>query len=266
MNTASGAPTHLFLLSRLRHGYSPELSQPRCPIESSSGRRTDKFQRCISQLTRARSPVNGNTVMHFLSMRRAVSRLLKRIRFRKNHGFNRHDSLSALTAVRSQSDSVQLCLVLGCGSVSERDFFPSPRKKWSLVLSEFSFYLFLSRFTSSEIENSTAESRPIMEGKTKDAQLRDESGLADLMVSILGHFETELEDEKWSQCFRPWRCRGGQGTERSQTDTVHGHRLPITSKRFFFTDDLLPHFLLPSAQLRPGDREIDLNVFWISNG
>jgi hypothetical protein len=117
--------------------------------------------------------VNGKAVMLFLSMRRAVSRLLKRIRLRQNRGFSRHDSLSALTAVRSQSDGVQLCLVLGCRSVSERDFFPSPRKKWSLVLSEFSFYLFI-KVTSCGIEISIAVSRLIMEGKTKDAQLRDE--------------------------------------------------------------------------------------------
>jgi hypothetical protein len=123
-------------------------------------------------------------------------------------------------------------------------------------------FIFLSRFTSSEIENSTAESRPIMEGKTKDAQLRDESGLADLMVSILGHFETELEDEKWSQCFRPWRCRGvdkGQNGVKPTPFMDIGYR---SRRNGFFSRTISSH--ISCFRLRNFDRVIERSISMFS--
>ena len=165
MNTGRGAPTHLILC--LGHGCNPELSQPFCSIQSSFDLRTDKFQRCILR----RSPVyafvtkcqrrSSNTFPIYATSRVAFVKTYSSPG--KMMGSAERTLYPPPTAVRSQSDSVQLCLMLRCRLVSEGDFSPSPLKKGpSYCL--LSFYL---GFQSCEIENSFAKSRPIMEGNDK---------------------------------------------------------------------------------------------------
>lgn len=137
-------------------------------------------------------------------------------------------------------------------------------KKWSLVLSERSFYLFI-KVASYEIENSIAESRPIMEGKTKDAQLWDESGLVDLTVSTSGNFEAELEAERW---LRLWHCRRVDVGQNGVKPTRSWTSVTDHVETFFFHGRSPPTFpasVCATSTGRSRDRsQCFLDVQWIA--